>query len=58
MDGHPLKHIAATLGDGYRGLLDDFHALLARMGARLRTLGLDAAPDTLDAAILPRSAGT
>jgi RNA polymerase sigma factor (sigma-70 family) len=58
VDGHPLKHIAQALGDGYRGLLDEFHALLARMGARLRTLGLDEAPNTLDAAILPRSAGT
>lgn len=58
VDGHPLKHIAEALGDGYRGLLEEFHALLARMGARLRTLGLDEVPTTLDAAILPRSAGT
>jgi hypothetical protein len=59
VDGQPLKHIAVALDDGgYRGLLDDFHALLGRMGARLRTLGIDAAPPMLDAPILPRSART
>lgn len=54
--GTSLKDIAKALGEGYRGVLDEYHALLARMAARLRTLGVHEVPPMLDAAILPRSA--
>jgi RNA polymerase sigma factor (sigma-70 family) len=55
VEGFPLKQIAEVLGDGYRRVLDEFHDLLARMGARLRTLGLHELPPQLDAIVLSRS---
>jgi len=56
-EGTSLKDIAKVVGKGYRGVLDDYHALLARMSARLRTLGVHEVPPALTAVVLAHREG-
>jgi RNA polymerase sigma factor (sigma-70 family) len=54
-DDETVKDAAKTLGRGYARVRHGYHELLARMGARLRSLGLIEPPPRVDETILQPS---